>query len=32
VHVHGSEDIPMGTLYAIVVEQAGLAIEEFNRL
>jgi predicted RNA binding protein YcfA (HicA-like mRNA interferase family) len=32
VHVHGAEDIPMGTLRAIVVDQAGLTIEEFNRL
>ncbi|MFN8627994.1 MAG: type II toxin-antitoxin system HicA family toxin [Candidatus Binatia bacterium] len=32
VHVHGNEDIPLGTLRAIVVEQAGLTVEEFNRL
>jgi predicted RNA binding protein YcfA (HicA-like mRNA interferase family) len=32
VHVHGSEDIPIGTLHAIVVEQAGLSVDEFNRL
>jgi predicted RNA binding protein YcfA (HicA-like mRNA interferase family) len=32
VHVHGADDIPLGTLRAIVVEQAGLTIEEFNRL
>jgi predicted RNA binding protein YcfA (HicA-like mRNA interferase family) len=32
VHVHGNEDIPLGTLRAIVVEQAQLTIDEFNRL
>lgn len=32
VHVHGNEDLPLGTLHAIVVEQAGLTVEEFNRL
>ena len=32
VHIYGSEDIPIGTLHAIVVEQAGLTIEEFNRM
>lgn len=29
---HGSKDIPIGTLYNIVVRQAGLSIEEFNNL
>jgi predicted RNA binding protein YcfA (HicA-like mRNA interferase family) len=32
VHVHGNEDIPIGTLHAIVIEQAGLSIEEFEQL
>lgn len=32
VPVHGSKDIPIGTLYNIVVRQAGLSIEEFNDL
>lgn len=32
VHVHGNRDIPLGTLRAIVIEQAGLTPEEFNRL
>lgn len=31
VHVHGSKDIPIGTLRAIV-SQAGLTVEEFNAL
>ncbi len=29
---HSSKDIPIGTLYNIVVRQAGLSIEEFNNL
>lgn len=29
---HGSKDIPVGTLYNIVVRQAGLSVEEFNNL
>lgn len=32
VPVHGSKDIPVGTLYNIVVRQAGLSVEEFNKL
>jgi len=32
VPVHGSKDIPIGTLYAIVVRQAGLTVDEFNGL
>ncbi len=32
IPVHGSKDIPIGTLYNIVVKQAGLSIEEFNNL
>ena len=32
VPVHGSKDIPIGTLYNIVVRQAGLSVEEFNAL
>ena len=31
VHVHGSQAIPVGTLRAIVIEQAGLKAEDFNR-
>jgi len=32
VPYHGSRDISIGTLYSIVVRQAGLSIEEFNTL
>ena len=32
VPTHGAKDIPIGTLYNIVVRQAGLSIEEFNIL
>ena len=32
VPMHGSKDIPIGTLYNIVVKQAGLSVEEFNDL
>lgn len=32
VPMHGSKDIPIGTLYNIVVKQAGLPAEEFNSL
>ena len=32
VPVHGSRDVPVGTLYNIVVRQAGLSAEEFNEL
>lgn len=32
VPVHGSKDIPIGTLYNIVIRQAGLTAEQFNDL
>ena len=32
VHVHGNRDIPLGTLKAIVIDQAGLSAVEFNEL
>ena len=32
VPVHGSKDIPVGTLYNIVIKQAGLSVEEFYKL
>ena len=32
VPMHGSKDVPVGTLYNIVVRQAGLSVEEFNSL
>ena len=32
VPMHGSKDIPIGTLYNIVVKQAELSIEEFQNL
>ena len=32
VPFHGSQDIPIGTLYNIVVRQAGSSIDEFNNL
>ena len=32
VPTHGSKDIPIGTLYNIVVRQAGLSVDEFNNL
>lgn len=32
IPVHGSREIPVGTLYNIVVRQAGLSVEEFNSL
>ncbi len=32
VPVHGSKEIPIGTLYNIVVRQAGLPADEFNSL
>lgn len=32
VHIHGNRIIPIGTLKAIVIEQAGLTAEHFNRL
>ena len=32
VPMHGSKDIPAGTLYNIAVKQAGLSIEEFQNL
>jgi hypothetical protein len=30
--IHRNQDIPLGTLRAIVIEQAGLSPEEFNEL
>ena len=32
VPMHGSKNIPIGTLYNIVVRQAGLSVDEFNNL
>jgi predicted RNA binding protein YcfA (HicA-like mRNA interferase family) len=32
IPVHGAKDIPIGTLYNIVVKQADLSIEEFKNL
>ncbi len=32
IPVHGAKDIPIGTLYNIVVRQAGLSVDEFNNL
>jgi predicted RNA binding protein YcfA (HicA-like mRNA interferase family) len=32
VPIHGAKDIPLGTLYNIVVRQAELTVEEFNKL
>ena len=32
VPTHGSKNIPIGTLYNIVVRQAGLSVAEFNNL
>ena len=32
VPVHGARDIPVSTLYNIVVRQAGLSVEGFNKL
>ncbi len=32
VPTHGAKDIPIGTLYNIVVRQADISIEEFNNL
>ncbi len=32
VPVHSSKDIPIGTLYNIVVRQAGLSVDEFDDL
>ena len=32
VPVHASRDVPIGTLYNIIVRQAGLTVEEFNDL
>lgn len=32
VPMHGSQDIPIGTLHNIVVRQAGLSVEEFVEL
>ena len=32
IPIHGSRDIRIGTLYNIIVRQAGLSIDEFNEL
>lgn len=32
VPMHGPKDIPIGTLYNIVIRQAGLSVKEFNDL
>ena len=32
IPIHGSKNIPIGTLYNIIVRQAGLSINEFNNL
>lgn len=32
VPVHGSKDIPVGTLYNIVIRQAAITVERFNKL
>ena len=32
VPVHGSKEIPIGTLYNIVVRQAKFSVDEFNNL
>ena len=32
VPMHSSKDIPIGTLYNIVVKQAKMSVEEFNNL
>ena len=32
IPMHGSKDIPVGTLYNIVVHQAGLSVDVFNNL
>ena len=32
VATHGSKEIPIGTLYNIIVHQAGLSVEKFNNL
>ena len=32
IPVHGAKDIPVGTLYNIVVRQAGLSVDEFDEL
>ncbi len=32
VPMHGGKDIPIGTLHSIVVQQAGLGVEEWNNL
>jgi predicted RNA binding protein YcfA (HicA-like mRNA interferase family) len=32
VPMHNAKDIPIGTLYNIVIRQANLSIEEFNAL
>ena len=32
IPIHGSKEVPIGTLYNIVVRQAELSVEKFNRL
>ena len=32
IPIHGSKKVPIGTLYNIVVRQAELSVEKFNRL
>ena len=32
VPVHGNKDIPIGTLHNIIIHQAGLSVDYFNRL
>ena len=32
IPIHGSKEVPIGTLYNIVVRQAELSMEKFNRL
>lgn len=32
VSIHDGREIPIGTLHKIVTKQAGLSIEEFNKL
>ena len=32
IPMHGNKDIPIGTLHNIVLKQAGLSADEFNKL
>ena len=32
IPIHGSKDIPVGTLYNIIVRQAGLSVDDFNNI